>query len=154
MNALIAEEHGVPVVLVTGDDLPCRAAATWAPDALVAAVKECVSRYAAVCLPPARSAELLRARAAEAAARPTRRPAPSAPADTGPARRRGAPGRPHRFALDFHAPHLAATVLAVPTVEAAGPRGVAFTAPDATTAARTLKVCTTVAGAAMEDHFR
>ncbi|MGW0117848.1 M55 family metallopeptidase [Streptomyces sp. NPDC003327] len=153
MNALIAEEHGVPVLLVTGDDLTCRAAETWAPDALVVAVKECVSRYAAVCLPPARSAELLRARAAEATARLSRQPVPSAPADAEPARRRGAPGGPHRFELDFHAPHLAAAVLAVPTVEANGPRGVAFTAPDATTAARTFKVCTTVAGAATEDHF-
>ncbi|MER5740170.1 MULTISPECIES: M55 family metallopeptidase [unclassified Streptomyces] len=154
MNALIAEEHGVPVVLVTGDDLTCRAAGTWAPDALVVAVKECVSRYAAVCLPPARSAELLRARAAEAASRLLRHPVRRTRADAAdPARRRGAPDRSHRFELDFHAPHLAAAVLAVPTVEANGPRGIAFTAADATTAARTFKVCTTVAGAAMEDHF-
>ncbi|GGY55180.1 M55 family metallopeptidase [Streptomyces omiyaensis] len=153
MNALIAEEHGVPVILVTGDDLTCRAAGTWAPDALTVEVKQCVSRYAAICLPPARSAELLRAGATEAAARLLRLPVRTPQEDTDPARERDAPGRPHRFELGFHAPHLAEAVLAVPTVEPHGPRGVAFTAPDATTAARTFKVCTTVAGAAMEDHF-
>ncbi|MFC9730663.1 M55 family metallopeptidase [Streptomyces roseolus] len=148
VNAPIAEEHGAPVVLVTGDDLTCRAAGTWAPDALVEAVEECVSRYAALCLPPGRSAGPLRARAAGAVRLPRAR---SDRADV--PEERGAPGRPHRFEPDFHAPHPAAAVLAVPTVEPCGPRGVAFTAPDATTAARTSKVCTTVAGAAMEDHF-
>ncbi|MFB7029990.1 MULTISPECIES: M55 family metallopeptidase [unclassified Streptomyces] len=150
MNALIAEEHGVPVILVTGDDRTCEAARAWAPDVRVVAVKECVSRYAALCLPPARSAELLRAQATEAVRAQSlhtehsdgrTRPVPSSPA------------RPHRFELEFHAPHLAAAVLAVPTVEHNGPRGIAFTSPDATTAARTFKVCTSVAGAAMEDHF-
>lgn len=148
MNALIAQEHGVPVVLVTGDDLTCEAARLWAPEARVVAVKECVSRYAAICLPPARSAELLRAQAAEAVRLLHARPGHAATSEE-----RSAPVRPHRFELDFHAPHLAAAVLAVPTVEPNGPRGVAFTTPDATTAARTFKVCTTVAGAAMEDHF-
>ncbi|MFI9122277.1 M55 family metallopeptidase [Streptomyces bikiniensis] len=150
MNALIAEEHGVPLIMVTGDDRTCAAARAWATDVRVVAVKECVSRYAALCLPPARSAELLRAQATEAVRAQSlhtghpdgrTRPAPSSPA------------RPHRFELEFHAPHLAAAVLAVPTVEHNGPRGIAFTSPDATTAARTFKVCTSVAGAAMEDHF-
>ncbi|MFB7541839.1 M55 family metallopeptidase [Streptomyces zaomyceticus] len=150
MNALIAEEHGVPVVLVTGDDLTCEAAGAWAPEADVVAVKECVSRYAAICLPPARSAELLRAQAMKAVRRHRVR---SEHPDSGTPHVRGGSARSHRFELDFHAPHLAAAVLAVPTVEPNGPRGIAFTAPDATTAARTFKVCTSVAGAAMEDHF-
>ncbi|WP_435971440.1 M55 family metallopeptidase [Streptomyces sp. Qhu_M48] len=150
MNALIAEEHGVPVVLVTGDDLTCEAAGTWAPGARVVAVKECVSRYAALCLPPARSAELLREQAVEAARRHRVR---SERPDAETPRAGGAPARSLRFELDFHAPHLAAAVLAVPTVEPHGPRGIAFTAPDATTAARTFKVCTSIAGTAMEDHF-
>ncbi|MEU7697825.1 M55 family metallopeptidase [Streptomyces sp. NPDC039028] len=150
MNALIAEEHGVPVILVTGDDRTCEAAGAWAPDARVVAVKECVSRYAALCLPPARSAELLRAQATAAVR------AQSVPTEHPDGRTRGAqggPAGPHRFEIDFHAPHLAAAVLAVPTVEHNGPCGIAFTSPDATTAARTFKVCTTIAGAAMEDHF-
>ncbi|MFB7397707.1 MULTISPECIES: M55 family metallopeptidase [unclassified Streptomyces] len=148
MNALIAEEHGVPVVLVTGDDLTCEASRAWAPEARVVAVKECVSRYAALCLPPARSAELLRAQALAALR------AHAARGDGPRTAGAGSPSaRSHRFELDFHAPHLAEAVGAVPTVERNGPRGIAFTAPDATTAARTFKVCTTVAGAAMEDHF-
>ena len=40
---------------------------TYAPDARTVAVKECVSRYAAICLPPAGDREPLIARGAEAA---------------------------------------------------------------------------------------
>ncbi|MFE1231056.1 M55 family metallopeptidase [Streptomyces sp. NPDC058745] len=148
MNALLAEQYEVPVILVTGDDLVCEAAQVWVPGVRTAAVKECVSRYAAICLPPLRSAELLRTRAEEAA----RDHGTSSAQDSSSGSRRGGV-RHHRFELDFHAPHLAAAVLAVPTTEPNGPCGIAFTAPDATTAARTFKVCTIVAGAAMEEHF-
>jgi D-amino peptidase len=141
MNALTAAEHGVPVVLVTGDDLVCAAAAGWAPGARTAVVKECVSRYAALCLPPARSAELIReqARAAAAGAVARDRPAPV----------RG----PHRFEIDFHATQQAEAVAAVPTVELTGPCTVAYTAPTATRAARTFKICTVVATAAAEQGY-
>jgi len=53
LNTFVAQEYGVPVILVTGDDRTCADAASYAPDAQTVAVKECVSRYAAVCLPPA-----------------------------------------------------------------------------------------------------
>ena len=49
LNAYVAAEYGVPVVLVTGDDKTCADAADYAPQALTIAVKDCVSRYAAVC---------------------------------------------------------------------------------------------------------
>lgn len=141
MNALTAAEHGVPVILVTGDDRTCEAAAGWAPEARTAAVKECVSRYAAVCLPPERSAVLIRERA-ELAVRDHRllgRPEPV----TGP----------RRFEIDFHATHQAEAVAAVPTVELTGPCTVAYTAPGATRAARTFKICTVVARAAAEKNY-
>ncbi len=56
MNAMLAAEYGVPVALVTGDDLTCADAATYAPTAVGVAVKTCIDRYAAICLPPAVSA--------------------------------------------------------------------------------------------------
>lgn len=141
MNALTAAEHAVPVILVTGDDLTCAAAASWAPEARTAAVKECVSRYAAICLPPARSAALIRERAELAMAdhRVLGRPEPV----TGP----------HRFEIDFHATHQAAAVAVIPTVELIGPCTVAFTAPGATRAAMTFKICTAIAGAAAEAGY-
>lgn len=52
LNAHVAAEYGVPVVLVTGDDLTCVDAAGYAPDARTVAVKDYVSRYAAVCRTP------------------------------------------------------------------------------------------------------
>src|SRR5215475_4343177 len=78
MNALLAAEFGVPVVLVTGDDRACADAAGYAPDAVGVAVKTCVDRYSAICLPPAASAR----RISEAAARGLRAAAkPGATAD-------------------------------------------------------------------------
>ncbi|MDQ0988058.1 D-aminopeptidase [Streptomyces sp. V2I9] len=52
LNAHVAAEYGVPVVLVTGDDLTCVDADGYAPDARKVAVKDYVSRYAAVCRTP------------------------------------------------------------------------------------------------------
>ncbi|PLW72692.1 peptide ABC transporter substrate-binding protein, partial [Streptomyces sp. DJ] len=68
LNSLVAAEYGVPVVLVTGDDRTCADARTWAPRAVGVAVKDYVSRYAAVCRPPARTAADIRAGAKAAAA--------------------------------------------------------------------------------------
>ena len=51
LNALVAAEFGVPVILVTGDDVTCADAATYAPRAQTCAVKDWVSRYSAVCRP-------------------------------------------------------------------------------------------------------
>jgi D-amino peptidase len=48
LNAALAAEFGVPVILVTGDDKCCDDAARYAPAAQLVAVKKCVSRYAAV----------------------------------------------------------------------------------------------------------
>jgi D-amino peptidase len=47
LNAQVAAEYGVAVVLVTGDDRTCADAATYAPQAHTVAVKDYVSRYAA-----------------------------------------------------------------------------------------------------------
>ncbi len=53
LNALVAAEYGVPVILVTGDDVTCEDAASYAPQAQTSAVKDWVSRYSAVCRPRA-----------------------------------------------------------------------------------------------------
>ena len=63
LNAHVVAEYGVPVVLVTGDDLACEDAWATRPRRSKVAVKDHVSRYAAVCRTPARTAADIRAAA-------------------------------------------------------------------------------------------
>ena len=135
LNAALAAEHGVPVLLVTGDDRACAEAAAYAPDAERVAVKTCVSRYAAICLPPARTAEMITQAAAAAmrrAGRGPRRPAP------------------HRIEVEFDAAHLADDAAVVPTVEQLGVHRVGFDAPDMTAAMRAFKIVTAIAAGAVQ----
>ncbi|ASU79272.1 peptide ABC transporter substrate-binding protein [Actinopolyspora erythraea] len=138
LNATLAAEHGVPVLLVTGDDLTCSDARDYAPDSAVVAVKECVSRYAAICSPPERTATGIRA-AAERAMRL--------------AGRSSAGSSPHRVELEFTGTHLAAAAELVPTVERLGARTVGFEAADMTTTMKTFKVITTVASRAAQEVY-
>jgi len=138
LNAALAAEHGVPVLLVTGDDCACAEAAVYAPDAERVAVKECVSRYAAICLPPARTAGMI-AQAATAAMRRAGR---------GPQR-----SAPHRIEVEFDAAHLADAAAVVPTVEQVGVRRVGFAAPDMTAAMRAFKIVTAIASGAVQGVY-
>jgi D-amino peptidase len=138
LNAAVAAEHGVPVVLVTGDDRACAEAGGYAPDAETVAVKECVSRYAAICLPPVRSAALLRAGAETAMAK---------------AGRHESRPEPHRVEIDFDAAHLADAAAVVPTVTRPGPCTVAVDAESMTAAYRAFKIVATVAASAMQDVY-
>lgn len=135
LNATLAAEHGVPVLLVTGDDRTCVDAADYAPEAQRVAVKECVSRYAAICLPPSRTAELIRAAAEKAMTRAGRGEGVAAP---------------HRMEVEFDAAHLAMATSVIPTVERIGVRRVGFEAPSMTEAMKCFKTVTAVAAGAME----
>jgi D-amino peptidase len=138
LNAALAAEHGVPVLLVTGDDRACAEAAGYAPDAERVAVKECVSRYAAICLPPARTAEMIAQAATAAMRRAGRRPQRRAP---------------HRIEVEFDAAHLADAAAVVPTVEQVGVRRVGFDAPDMTSAMRAFKIVTAIAAGAVQGVY-
>jgi D-amino peptidase len=138
LNAAMAAEHGAPVVLVTGDDLTCVDADDYAPDAGKVAVKECVSRYAAICLPPARTAAAI-----EEAAR----------AALGKAGRVDGDVAPHRIEVEFDATHLAHAAAVVPTVELVGTRRVGFDAVSMTEAMKAFKVVTAIAAGAMEGIY-
>lgn len=141
LNAALAAEHGVPVLLVTGDDRTCADAAEYAPDAERVAVKECVSRYAAICDPPQRTAAAIR----EAAARGVRSITEAPPVTAG--------ARPHRIDVEFDAAHLAAATAVIPTVEQTGLRTVGFDAPTMTEAMKAFKIVTTIAGRAVDDTY-
>jgi len=139
LNAMVAAEYGVPVILVTGDDQTCVDAKAYAPDARVVAVKECVSRYAAICSPPAVTAAWIREAAAEAMQLAGRRPEQ--------------PTREHRFEVEFDASHLAVATSNIPTVEEIAECRVAFSAPSMRDGMRCFRAITAVAATAREDIF-
>jgi D-amino peptidase len=139
LNALVVEEYGVPVVLVTGDDRTVEDAKGYAPEALGVAVKDYVSRYAAVCRTPGRTAADISAAA--------RRAAPLAV--------RSGPSQPqeHTVELEFDAEHLVGAATVVPGVERTGERRVAYTSPGMYQGIRTFKAVTTVVSAAVEEQY-
>ncbi len=85
LNSYVAAQYGVPVVLVTGDDRTCADADGYAAKAPSVAVKDCVSRYAAVCRPPEVTAAAIRAAARDGMKLAGR----AAPGGAGRLRRRG-----------------------------------------------------------------
>ncbi len=68
LNAALAGHFGVPVVLVTGDQLATAEAQETMGKVQTVTVKIAVGRTAAECLPPARTGEMIRAAAARALA--------------------------------------------------------------------------------------
>lgn len=131
LNSLVVSEYGVPVVLVTGDDRTCEAAvATYAPAAQTAAVKDYVSRYAAVCRPPAATFEQIRTAAKSAAALAVRHE----PRHAGP----------FTVEVEVDATQLPTQACMVPSVDRVGERRVRFTAPTAYEMIRAFKAVTTL----------
>ncbi|WKD31650.1 M55 family metallopeptidase [Streptomyces xanthophaeus] len=139
LNAHVVAEYGVPVILVTGDDLTCVDAAGYAPGAATVAVKDHVSRYAAVCRTPARTAADIRSAAQEATALAVRHD---------PVR-----GGPFTVELEFDAAHLAMSATVVPGVERSGERKVAYTSETMYEGIRAFKAVTTVVSAAVEEQY-
>ncbi|WP_026930390.1 M55 family metallopeptidase [Glycomyces tenuis] len=139
LNAKVADEFGVPVILVTGDDKTIRDSRWYAPGAVGVAVKDYVSRYAAVCRPPARTAADIRRAAEQAMALAGRRDK--------------AVNGPHRFEVEFDAEHLAGAATVIPGVSQSDERRVAFKAKTMYKGIRCFKAVTTVAAAAVEEEY-
>lgn len=139
LNAHVVAEYGVPVVLVTGDDLTCRDADGYAPAARKVAVKDHVSRYAAVCRTPARTAADIRAAAQEATALAVRY--------------EPVVGGPFTVELEFDAEHLCGAATVVPGVVRDGERRVAYTSETMYEGIRTFKAVTTIVSAAVEEQY-
>ncbi len=138
MNALLANEVGVPVVLLTGDDLTCQDGERWAPEASKVAVKRCVDRYTAQCLAPARTRELIR----DAAIRSLEQIVPP-PALAGP----------FTYEVIFDATQPVNATTAIPGVEQVDERAVSFTLPTMVEAIRCFKVISTLAAGSVEDGY-
>jgi len=138
MNAMLAAEYGVPVALVTGDDLTCADALTYAPTAVGVAVKTCVDRYSAICLPPAVSARQITEGARSAVDRS--HPVPST-------------SDRYTYEVEFDATHLAALATYVPGVEAVGHRTVRFTLGTMYEAIRCFRAVTRIVGTGIEPVY-
>lgn len=138
LNAALAAEHGVPVLLVTGDDMACRDATGYAADALTVAVKRYVSRYAAVCTPPARTSAVIR----EAARRAMTRAGHGESAPVA-----------HRIEVEFDATHLADAAAVIPTVSLVAERRIGFDTVSMTEAMKAFKIVTAIAAGAIEGIY-
>jgi D-amino peptidase len=138
MNSLLAGELGVPVVLVTGDDLTCDEAKEWAPLAQLVAVKTCIDRYTARCLPPSVTATMISNAAAESL-KTTIAVEPAKGTFT--------------YTVTFDATHPVVACTAIPGVEASGERTVTFTLGTMLEAVRCFKAVCVLASASTEPHY-
>ncbi|HTA02320.1 MAG TPA: M55 family metallopeptidase [Streptosporangiaceae bacterium] len=139
LNAHVAGQYGTPVILITGDDRTCADAAGYAPDAPAVAVKDCVSRYAAYCRPPAVTSAAISKAAADAvrlAIRTEPRPADEL-----------------RVEVEVDAAQLAQAAAIVPGVRRTGDRTVEYDSTSAYQMIRTFKTVCTMITAAMEEKF-
>jgi D-amino peptidase len=138
LNSLLAAEYGVPVALVSGDDVTCADASSYAPGAQLVAVKEAVDRYTALCLPPARTSSLLRSGAAAGVASAQ---VPSLPTP------------PYRCEVSFVGTSSAAMAACIPTVERTAPRDIAFSAESIADLYRCFRIVTKIAAGATEPGY-
>jgi D-amino peptidase len=139
LNARVAEQYGVPVILITGDDRACSDASSYAPEAQTVAVKKCVSRYAAICEPPTATAKAIAAAAAKATALAVRQP----PAEAST----------FRVSVEVDAAQLALAAAIVPGVERTGVRTVEYQATTASKMIRCFKTVCTMISEAIEAHY-
>jgi D-amino peptidase len=152
MNALVSEEFGVPVILVTGDDRTCADAATYAPQAQTAAVKQCVTRYSALCPPPEVTAEAIRPAAAKAMTLAGRRqPEPAAPRESAGDNTQD----PAKFVVEVEvdAAQLAQAAAIIPAVRRTGDRTVTYSSSSALEMMRWFRVVTTMISSATEEQY-
>jgi D-amino peptidase len=121
MNATLAGIEGIPVGLVTGDDLACAEAESLYPGVQTACIKTAVDRYTALCLSP----EAARRRIREAAQRAAEKARDLAPYTPEP---------PYSFTVEFATTSAAASVLFFPGLERVDDRRISWTHEDYETA--------------------
>ncbi len=139
LNAHVAREYGVPVILVTGDDRTCEDADLYAPEARKVAVKNHISRYTAECRPPSVTYADIRAEAKAAVELAGR----------------GEPDRDGPFTVEIEVdmPQLVTNACMVPTVEQVDERHVRFEALTAYDMIRCFKAVCTLISAATERTY-
>jgi D-amino peptidase len=124
-NAALAGDLGIPVSLVTGDDVVCDETRSWLPSVETAVVKYALDRYTARCLPRSIALDRIRQAAFQAMRRLP---------ELEPYRLE----RPIRLEMIWADSSTTAEVSRIPGVQPCGERAVLFEAPDAQAA---LNVC-------------
>jgi D-amino peptidase len=138
LNSLLTAEYGSRLALVAGDDLTCADAEEYAPKAQKVAVKEAVDRYTALCLPPARTASLLRSAAAAGVVTAEVPPLPAGP---------------YRCEVTWVGTSSAAMAACIPTVQRLSSRTVAFTKDTIAELYPCFRVVTKIGSAAAEPVY-
>jgi D-amino peptidase len=139
LNAWLAGTHGVPVVLVTGDDALCEDAAKSIPGVVIVPVKQAIDRFAAVTLSSQEARSRISSGAVDALAalhegsvEPLRPPSSIA------------------LEVDFKRTAPANMAQLIPGIERVGPRTVAFATDDYVEAYRAFSAVCIVGGAAWD----
>jgi D-amino peptidase len=133
LNAALAGFHGVPVVLLSGDDAACAELLELVPGAATVAVKQALGQAAAIALHPDEAREQLHRVAAKAIRRHDRVPVLTLPG-------------PLRVEIDLYGPYPVDLATLIPGVSRApGARTVTFTAADVGEAYRLVQLITQLA---------
>ena len=132
-NAAVAGQYGVPVGLITGDDVICAETCSWLPHVETAVVKYAIDRFTARCLPQAAAHERIRS----AACRAIRRIAEMPPYQL---------SKPVELEMVLGDSSMAAAAGIIPGVRRAGERTITYSAPDAQTAHNVCRLALTLAG--------
>lgn len=133
-NAALAGDYGVPVALITGDDVVCEETRCWLPHVETAIVKYALDRFTARCLPQVTAHERIRTAACQALRRLNEMHAYQMPA-------------PIRLEMVLADSSMATASARIPGVERVGDRGIIYSAPDAKTAYDVCRVALVLAGA-------
>ena len=133
-NAAVAGQHGVPVALITGDDVICEETLTWLPHVETAVVKYALDRFTARCLAQPLALERIQ----QAACRAVRRVGDMQPFVL---------PTPITLEMVFGDSSMAAATVRIPGVERCADRAVRYRARDAQQAYDVCNVALALAGA-------
>jgi len=133
-NAALAGHHGVPVALITGDDVICAETQVWLPHVETAVVKYAIDRYTARCLPGGTALERIRTAACRAIQRITSMTPYALP-------------QPVVLDMVFGDSSMTAAACRIPGVQRAGDRAITYAAPDAPSAMNVCRIALVLAAA-------
>jgi D-amino peptidase len=133
-NALVAGQFGVPVGLITGDDVICEETRCWLPRVETAVVKYAIDRFTARCLAQAAALERIRLAACRAVERRSEM-------------RPYVMEAPIQLEMVLGDSSMAGAACRIPGFERSGDRSIRYAAPDALTAMNVCRVALVLASA-------
>ncbi len=132
-NAALAGQYGVPVALVTGDDVICEETRSWLPHVETAIVKYAIDRFTARCLAQATALERIRTAACRAIQRVSEMPPFQLSV-------------PIKLDMVFGDSSMAAAAASIPGVQRCDERTVTYTAENAQAAYDVCRIALVLAG--------